>query len=499
MDVVGLHPCLSLWLIAAEEEPGLVWTGEGPAAAPSRRYQEAASAQKIFYDTGSITQDLALEAAFDAHGASAPSVEEAEALWTPLRDKLPAYAFESEGDTWHIRNRSQPTFGDPLRGKRWLLFARVDGESHTHRVELEGDAVAEALAWLPLLDGHHTVEAVVEAATSSPAARRVFEAFEAIGALTGAPEEAFELAALPELLFVSHSSVFVRGREASVLIDPAILTSTEVLARPGRRPFELAARASAVLVSHAHWDHLAFQTMLRIPRETTIYVPRVKQPRLVNPPLRTYLHAFGFTNVVEVGDWDKASIGDLEVIFAPFFGEPFGLDSRFDAFTYLVSANGKTIYGSLDACHDEAGDMNGVVERLGKEHAIDVFLFGSSAQRHVQLYRAANMRHYSNELQKRPDLVRYHPDIDDVIRWCAPLRPKAIVPYANFVYFGSEQPDARLDEGSNIDRYWRGLEGRYPLEPRSPAHEAWRREIDRLAGTVPHPVVMLHPMQGLRL
>jgi hypothetical protein len=182
------------------------------------------------------------------------------------------------------------------------------------------------------------------------------------------------------------------------------------------------------------------------------------------------------------------------VTFVPFFGEPFGLDSRFAAFTYRIRTNGKTIYGSLDACHDEAGEMNPVMRRLGEEGTVDVFLFGSSAQKHDPIYRAANMRHYSNELVRRPDLVRYHPNVDDVARWCGMLRPKAIVPYANFVFYGTTLDDARLSAGANATSYWQSLGDDAP-----PYARPWQSELDRLMRMAAPPLVMLHPMQGLVL
>jgi hypothetical protein len=294
---------------------------------------------------------------------------------------------------------------------------------------------------------------------------------------------------------MSHSSVLVRGEKASILVDPAILTNTELLADAwvGRRPFRIAASVDAVLVSHCHWDHLSFQTMLRVPRKTTIFVPRTTKSTLANPPMKTYLEAFGFEDIREVVDWETVTIGDVEVTFVPFFGEPFGLSSRFDAFTYLLRTKGTSIYGSLDACHDEAGNMDPVMRRLAANANVDVFLFGSSAQRHEPLYRAGFMRHYSNELIERPDLVRYHPDIDDILRWCEILRPGTVIPYANFVYYGAPVDDARLGAGSNVDAYWSALGAR------TPAYAApWRAELERLARGAEAPLVMLHPLQGLR-
>jgi hypothetical protein len=486
MALLTLDFSLSLWLVAAEEEARC---GGRPG-----RYAEAASAQKIFYEPLSITQDLILEAAFAERGKSAPTVEEARATFEAVARDVDRYGFEASGDIWHIRNRSRPTWQDPLASRRWVLLARTSETDTVGRVELEGHEVKDALAWLPLLDGRHDEEEIVRAARRTPAGARVLQALEAVLAIGQIPDEPFAIEDLPELLFVSHSSVFVRGETASILVDPAILTSTELLSSEGRRPFQIVSSVDALLVSHCHWDHLSFQTMIRVPRTTTIFVPRSKNPALVNPPLKICLEAFGFEDVREVDDWEKVTVGDIEITFVPFFGEPFGLDSRFDAFTYLVRTKGKRIYGSLDACHDEAGDMDPILRRLKESEEIDVFLFGSSAQKHDPLYRAANMRHYSNELLQRPDLVRYHPNVDDVLRWCGILEPEAIVPYANFVYFGAGLPDVRFGDPPNAASYWASLGENAPVYA-----APWRRELDRLARSTEVPLLMLHPLQGLRL
>lgn len=489
MNGISLHPLLVVWMVRPEEAPRC----DGRPG----RYSEAGSAQKIFYDPLSITEDLLLESAFEERGKGAPTVDEARATFDEVvrQHPLVRYTFEADGEIWHIRNRSRPDFAEnPILGRRWVLLLRTD-ESETARVELEGHEVEAALAWLPLLDGRHEELEVSRAASRTAAGARVFSALDSIGAIVGMPEEeplAIEM--LPELLFMSHSSVFVRGGRTSILVDPAFLTSTELLGREGRRPFQILASVDALLVSHCHWDHLSFLTMLRVPRGTTIFVPRATKSALPNPPLARYLRAFGFEDVREVDPWETAAIGDVEITFVPFFGEPFGLDSRFDAFTYLVRANGKTIYGSLDACHDEAGDMDPVFARLGREAKVDVFLFGSSAQRHDPLYRGAFMRHYSNELIRRPDLVRYHPNVDDVLRWCALLHPTTVIPYANFVYYGTVLDDVWLDSASNVDAYWASLGEHAPTYA-----QPWRNELARLTKHASPRLVMLHPMQGLRL
>ena len=295
MSNITLHPLLVAWMVTPEEEPFC----EGHPG----RYAEAGAAQKIFYDPLSITEDLVLESAFEARGKGAPTVDEARATFDDVTRQraLHLYVFEADGAIWHVRNRSRPDFGeDPLLRRRWVLLLRTD-EGETARVELEGHEVKDALAWLPLLDGRHDEREVSAAAARSPAGARVFAALDAVGAIVGMPEEKpLAIEALPELLFMSHSSIFVRGDRGSILIDPAILSSNELLGREGRRPFQIASSVDAILVSHCHWDHFSFQTLLRVPRRTTIFVPRATKRTLPNPPLKTYLDAFGFEDVREV-------------------------------------------------------------------------------------------------------------------------------------------------------------------------------------------------------
>src|SRR5204862_1660150 len=85
MAFLTLDPGLALWLIAAEEEARC----EGRPG----RYAEAASGQKIFYEPLSITQDLVLEEAFAARGASAPTVAEARATFDAVKTEVDRYSF----------------------------------------------------------------------------------------------------------------------------------------------------------------------------------------------------------------------------------------------------------------------------------------------------------------------------------------------------------------------------------------------------------------------
>ena len=211
-----------------------------------------------------------------------------------------------------------------------------------------------------------------------------------------------------------------------------------------------------------------------------------------------YLRAFGFDNVREVDPWDVIELGDLRVDIVPFFGEPAGLDSRFDAFTYLVEFGGRRLYGSLDACHDEAGTMEPIIDAVAARGPLDIFLFGASNLHHRPMYPAARVRHFSNELRHRPDLVRYHPNCDDVARWAARLRPRYAIPYAEFVFDGSAAPDVDLTapSGDTFAAYWDAH--RVRLGDATDPLAAWRSDLAGLRQRTAAQLVMLQPMQGVR-
>ncbi|MCA9670268.1 MAG: MBL fold metallo-hydrolase [Myxococcales bacterium] len=497
---VTLQPDAAMWLLSRADHDALF--ANDPDAVPHPRYRWVSSAQLIYYEPTSVAQEMRLAAAFEqAQAPSAPTVEQARAIYDEIADEIPLFAFERDGDLWHIRNQSAPSYGDPLVERDWVLVVGREGEAGFERAPLAGAEVARALSWLPLLDGHHTLDEVAAAVRGSAAAVRVFRCLSRAELFAVDETAGFDRAALPELLFVSHSCLFVRGERASVIFDPAILSSTEALASAGRRPYALIGQADAVFVTHNHWDHLSCETMLRIPRQTPIYVPRLSEPSLANPPMRVVLEAFGFTNVREAAPWDEVTVGDIDVLIVPFFGEPFGVGSRFDGFTYHVEVSGHALYGTVDAWRDEAGDMDPVIEALRQRKRVDTLLFGASNMHHEPLYSAAHLRHYSNELVARPDLVRFHPCVDDVARWSRVLEPQRLIPYAEFIFSGARDCDdlraATLSARGNLAAYWQhfaGEDGGVPEYLR-----AFKGDIDRLASEVPAQLVALHPLQGLWL
>jgi hypothetical protein len=168
-------------------------------------------------------------------------------------------------------------------------------------------------------------------------------------------------------------------------------------------------------------------------------------PSLANPPIAAYLNSLGFFNVRECEPGGAIDIAGMCLRFFPFHGEPFGLNSVFDAFTYHVSCAGRTLFGSVDACFNEANDMEYVIEQVAALGPLDLFLCGVSGQQHCLPYAAAGLRYFSNELAERQELIRYHPTIDDAVRWSKILKPQITIPYAEFVFRSGTQPDLDYD------------------------------------------------------
>ena len=138
--------------------------------------------------------------------------------------------------------------------------------------------------------------------------------------------------------------------------------------------------------------------------------------------------------------------------------------------------------------------MDPIIEKVSRLPRVDFFFFGSSGQQHAPAYIAGGLRHFSNELAWRPDLIRYHPNMNDVRRWARQLHPRFIVPYAEFVFDGVALPDiksATLCSEPALLRATVSTATRF-------APAAWASDLEALRTESAAPLLMLQPMQGVR-
>jgi L-ascorbate metabolism protein UlaG (beta-lactamase superfamily) len=104
--------------------------------------------------------------------------------------------------------------------------------------------------------------------------------------------------------YVGHSTVLIELDGVRLLTDP--LLRRRVLHLHRRSPIDLESlrNPDAVLISHAHRDHLDLPSLRRIDRRATAVVPR---------GLARLVEQLGFERVVEIDEGESVSFGPVEV------------------------------------------------------------------------------------------------------------------------------------------------------------------------------------------
>jgi L-ascorbate metabolism protein UlaG (beta-lactamase superfamily) len=124
--------------------------------------------------------------------------------------------------------------------------------------------------------------------------------------------------------FLGHASILLAGAERTVLFDPLLLG----LHHEGlydvypRRTLDLGGlpALSAVVVSHAHLDHLDLPSLSLLPRELPVYTA-------ADPLILACLQGLGFRSVRAVTSFSPFSVGGLEIMPTP--GAPGTLEHGF--------------------------------------------------------------------------------------------------------------------------------------------------------------------------
>ena len=120
------------------------------------------------------------------------------------------------------------------------------------------------------------------------------------------------------ITFIGHSSFFVQLDGKNVVVDPNFarwLFVLKRLRRPGLRIADLPP-IDAVLVTHAHFDHLHRPSLRAIARAT--YQKTEKRPVIIVPQnVRDIVFDLGFDDVIEMKWWEEAKLGGLTVTHTP--------------------------------------------------------------------------------------------------------------------------------------------------------------------------------------
>jgi len=162
------------------------------------------------------------------------------------------------------------------------------------------------------------------------------------------------------LRFLGHATVLMDLNGAHILTDPVLTDRVLFIRRVADAIKAPPAEPRAVLISHAHHDHLHQPSMALFPRDIPLFVPH-GVGRLVS--------RWGFTTVTEMRAGDDATIGDVRVSAVPAVHsgrrEPVGPVG--DALGFVVSDRDRTIYFAGDT------DLFDEMEAVGRR-GVDVAL-----------------------------------------------------------------------------------------------------------------------------
>jgi L-ascorbate metabolism protein UlaG (beta-lactamase superfamily) len=158
------------------------------------------------------------------------------------------------------------------------------------------------------------------------------------------------MSAAARLTYVGHATVLLDLDGVRLLTDPVLRPRVLHLRRSGAVHAETLERIDAVLVSHAHWDHLDLGSLARLPRNVRLVVPR---------GVGRLLGRRGFGNVVELDVAGRADVGPLAISAtrAEHDGRrgPFGVDAP--ALGYVVAGSRRVYFAGDTDLYPEMSEL----------------------------------------------------------------------------------------------------------------------------------------------
>lgn len=173
------------------------------------------------------------------------------------------------------------------------------------------------------------------------------------------------------LTFIGHSSFFAQIAGKNFVIDPNFarwLFVLKRLRRPGLRIKDLPP-IDAVLVTHAHFDHLHRPSLRAIARATR---RKRKQPPVIIVPnnVGDLVSDLGFSDIIEMNWWETKKFDGISITHTPsrHWGARVIRDMHRGYGGFVLKGHGDSIYHAGDTAYFEG--FREIGERLRPEVAL---------------------------------------------------------------------------------------------------------------------------------
>jgi L-ascorbate metabolism protein UlaG (beta-lactamase superfamily) len=174
------------------------------------------------------------------------------------------------------------------------------------------------------------------------------------------------------LRYFGHATVLVETRHVSLLLDPVLSYKYEN-GIDRYTYLDLPESIDYVLITHAHQDHIMFETLLQLRHKIkNIILPRSKGGCLEDPSIRMLLQNIGFKNILELEDMETVEIPGGSITGVPFMGEHADCNIG-SKIAHLVRLGGKSLLFAADSNNIEPVLYERLARILGD---VDVLFIG---------------------------------------------------------------------------------------------------------------------------